>query len=81
MGPSAQPELCTCSGHDSASSFRARHRFATVWIVGDSDSEVEVGKNAGCRTVSILEPDVSPGVPADFSVRSLLEAVASILRP
>ena len=45
------------------------------WMIGDSKRDIEAGKNAGCRTVSI---DSELG--ADFCAENLLQAVKYILK-
>jgi len=49
------------------------------WMVGDSDSDILAGKNAGCRTVRILRSDATPEVLSDLTSHSLNEAVAAII--
>jgi D-glycero-D-manno-heptose 1,7-bisphosphate phosphatase len=54
--------------------------LAASWMIGDSESDVEAGKNAGCKTARILDSgEVANGI-ADLFARSLLEAVQEILR-
>jgi D-glycero-D-manno-heptose 1,7-bisphosphate phosphatase len=48
------------------------------WMVGDSDSDLLAGKNAGCRTVRILRSDASTAVAPDLVAHSLIEAVQAI---
>jgi D-glycero-D-manno-heptose 1,7-bisphosphate phosphatase len=48
------------------------------WMVGDSDSDMEAGKSAGCRTVRILTPEPPPRTPADLTADSLYEAAVKI---
>jgi D-glycero-D-manno-heptose 1,7-bisphosphate phosphatase len=49
------------------------------WMVGDSASDVEAGRRAGCKTVylSAIAPETQTG--ADFITESLVEAVRKIL--
>ncbi|MGA3199235.1 MAG: HAD family hydrolase [Halobacteriota archaeon] len=58
------------------------------WMIGDSDIDVEAGKNAGCKTARLLAPTETvdqsgrPGAPwnrADIVAPSLLVAVRQIL--
>lgn len=49
------------------------------WMVGDSDIDIEAGKNAGCRTVRIVEGDEIGNGGADVFARSLLDAVHRML--
>jgi histidinol phosphatase-like enzyme len=54
--------------------------FADSWMIGDSASDIEAGKRAGCRTARILadsEPDSSG---ADVAAESLNQAVQQILK-
>jgi len=51
----------------------------TSWMIGDSDIDVEAGRNAGCRTVRIAGTDgVGKGV-VDLLAPSLLDAVHQLL--
>jgi D-glycero-D-manno-heptose 1,7-bisphosphate phosphatase len=50
------------------------------WMVGDSDSDILAGKNAGCRTVRIVRLGAAMEVPSDFTFRSLTEAVTAIVK-
>ena len=54
--------------------------LAQSWMIGDSDSDVQAGKTAGCKTVRVLRQGVTPQVEADLTVGSLPAAVAAILR-
>jgi histidinol-phosphate phosphatase family protein len=49
------------------------------WMMGDSDSDVQAGKSAGCRTVQIRDGDVGGRGGADLFARSLLDAVQQVL--
>jgi D-glycero-D-manno-heptose 1,7-bisphosphate phosphatase len=49
----------------------------TSWMIGDSDIDVGAGRNAGCRTVRIVEGD-EVGC-ADLFAPSLFEAVHKVL--
>ena len=56
------------------------------WVIGDSDIDMEAGRNAGCRTARLLD-ETGEGTDADQSARnsgvlvanSLLDAVRQIL--
>jgi len=53
--------------------------LAASWMIGDSESDVEAGKNAGCKTARILDSgEVANGTP-DLFAGSLFEAVQEIL--
>jgi len=50
------------------------------WMIGDSASDVEAGKRAGCRTAQLVaNPDLAGG-HADLFACSLLEASRQILK-
>lgn len=49
------------------------------WMIGDSDRDVEAGKNAGCRTIRLLRDNETGNSNADAVARSLLEATRLIL--
>jgi D-glycero-D-manno-heptose 1,7-bisphosphate phosphatase len=57
------------------------------WMIGDSDIDIEAGKNAGCKTARLLN-ETAEDADADQSARnsgglvanSLLEAVSQILQ-
>lgn len=49
------------------------------WMVGDSDIDIEAGKNAGCRTARILRANSSQQTPADLVAASLYEVARKIV--
>ena len=63
--------------------------LASSWMIGDSDSDIEAGKSAGCRTIRLLDhgesspvPDENEDFPESSRVvsRSLNDAIRWILR-
>lgn len=50
------------------------------WMIGDSTSDVEAGRSAGCRTVLVREGDEAHGAAADLVAKSLLEASKQIVK-
>jgi D-glycero-D-manno-heptose 1,7-bisphosphate phosphatase len=63
--------------------------LADSWMIGDSDSDIQTGKSAGCRTAWLLgknQPTMRPenkaaaAVHADVVASSLLDAISQILR-
>ena len=53
--------------------------LGSSWMVGDSESDIQAGRRAGCRTVRIAaEPSVG-GEGSDYVARNLLEASRHIL--
>jgi D-glycero-D-manno-heptose 1,7-bisphosphate phosphatase len=53
--------------------------LAASWMVGDSESDVQAGRRAGCRTIRICSSDVRSSTAADEVAESLPEAVNVIL--
>lgn len=61
--------------------------ISSSWMIGDSDIDVEAGKNAGCKTVRLLESSEAADESehgaarnyADISATSLLDAVRYVL--
>ncbi|MGB8540697.1 MAG: HAD family hydrolase [Candidatus Acidiferrales bacterium] len=61
------------------------HRIdlSASWMIGDSDIDIEAGKNAGCKTARLVTGDEPPGdssstTSADIAARSFLEAIRRI---
>lgn len=50
------------------------------WMIGDSEDDMEAGRNAGCKTARVLSSQEAANGKADIVVLSLLEAVHLILR-
>src|SRR5207302_1816097 len=50
------------------------------WMIGDSEIDVEAGRNAGCRTALVLTSDETPTLNCDVVGSSLLETVDELLR-
>jgi D-glycero-D-manno-heptose 1,7-bisphosphate phosphatase len=53
--------------------------LASSWMIGDSDIDVEAGRNAGCKTVRISQMEALENNGADLSAPSLPAAVQQIL--
>jgi D-glycero-D-manno-heptose 1,7-bisphosphate phosphatase len=53
------------------------------WMVGDSETDIEAGRAAGCRTALVLNPDSahrrSGAAKPDLMVRDLPEAASALL--
>ena len=75
---------CSCRKPQPGMLLRAAHThnidLSVSWIIGDSDLDVEAGKNAGCRTVRLVESDEPDNEKADAVASSLLEATLKILQ-
>ena len=59
------------------------------WMIGDSDNDVEAGRNAGCKTARVIATDVTSSerariseapITADINASSLLDAIRQILK-
>ncbi len=53
--------------------------LAVSWMIGDSEDDVQAGKNAGCKTARLVSSDEIDGGTADVAAQSLLDAVRKIL--
>jgi len=53
--------------------------LTSSWMVGDSQSDLEAGKGAGCRTVQIIADAAAESESTDYFARSLLEASGRVL--
>jgi len=53
--------------------------LSSSWMIGDSDIDVEAGKNAGCKTIRIAPRGPAGNNGADESAASLIAAVHRIL--
>jgi D-glycero-D-manno-heptose 1,7-bisphosphate phosphatase len=58
------------------------HRIdlSASWMIGDSETDVEAGKNAGCKTARLLSGDAAADGNADMVASSLLAVVLKILK-
>lgn len=54
--------------------------LASSWIIGDSEIDVEAGRNAGCKTARLLNAGQSVKANADVVAPSLLEVVDQLLK-
>jgi len=50
------------------------------WMIGDSEIDVEAGRNAGCKTARLLRSDEAATLKADVVGSSLLDAVRQLLK-
>jgi D-glycero-D-manno-heptose 1,7-bisphosphate phosphatase len=53
--------------------------LTSSWMIGDSESDIEAGKRAGCSTLRIIPDPPGENEGADCFARSLLEASERIL--
>jgi D-glycero-D-manno-heptose 1,7-bisphosphate phosphatase len=54
--------------------------LGSSWMVGDSESDIQAGRRAGCRTVRIAAEPSAEGESSDYVACNLLEASKHILR-
>jgi D-glycero-D-manno-heptose 1,7-bisphosphate phosphatase len=54
--------------------------LALSWMIGDSDVDVEAGKNAGCKTARLLSIGEMANGSADVFAPSLLEVIHQVLQ-
>jgi len=82
--PHGADARCTCRKPAPGMLLQAAedHRLdlRNSWIVGDSDSDILAGKNAGCRTVRIARHDAATEVLSDLTFRSVTDAVTAIVK-
>jgi D-glycero-D-manno-heptose 1,7-bisphosphate phosphatase len=53
--------------------------LSASWMIGDSEIDIEAGRNAGCKTVRIAAGHELPNEAADVLAPSLLEAVHQVM--
>lgn len=51
--------------------------LASSWMIGDHETDIAAGRNAGCRTIRVLYEDRR--TDADFSVKSMSELQSKIV--
>jgi D-glycero-D-manno-heptose 1,7-bisphosphate phosphatase len=75
---------CTCRKPAPGMLFQAAREhlidLPNSWMVGDSDTDVQAGRNAGCKTVRILRSEVIPEIEADLSAPSLFKAAQKLIQ-
>jgi D-glycero-D-manno-heptose 1,7-bisphosphate phosphatase len=54
--------------------------LAESWMIGDSEGDVEAGRNAGCRTARLLTNSETRNGNADLTGLSLIEVVHQVLQ-
>jgi D-glycero-D-manno-heptose 1,7-bisphosphate phosphatase len=55
-------------------------QLADSWMIGDSEHDVDAGRNAGCHTARVVAGRTSTTGGADMVATSLLDAVQKILQ-
>jgi histidinol-phosphate phosphatase family protein len=81
--PHDKESACSCRKPSPGMLLRAarEHQIDLIssWMVGDSESDIEAGKRAGCGTVRIVADLPAERDSADCFARSLLEASQRVL--
>lgn len=54
--------------------------LAESWMIGDSDIDIDAGRNAGCKTARLLKDGETANGAANIVTPSLLDAVRQILQ-
>jgi len=74
---------CTCRKPSPGMLLKAASEhnvdLSASWMIGDSDSDIKAGRNAGCRTVRVQGHESVIAVEADIVASSLLEAVDQLV--
>lgn len=50
------------------------------WMIGDSDTDIEAGRNAGCKTARLLMNSQTTNLKADLAGPHLVDVVHEVLR-
>lgn len=82
--PHEKDDHCHCRKPGPGMLFQARQDhgidLSASWMIGDSEADVEAGKNAGCRTARLLPDGRQARSRADLVAPLLLEATQKILQ-
>lgn len=74
---------CSCRKPAPGMLLTAAHKheidLTASWMIGDSDIDIEAGRNAGCRTIRIVKGDEVGNGGTDVLAQSLLDAVHKML--
>jgi D-glycero-D-manno-heptose 1,7-bisphosphate phosphatase len=78
------PENCQCRKPQPGLLLQAAQDhgldLSRSWMIGDAVSDIEAGKNAGCKTVRIQsEPALEQGFAADITAADLASAARKVL--
>ena len=73
-------DTCTCRKPQPGMLLQAAREhnidLASSWMIGDSESDVEAGRRAGCRTIRVCPDDVETA--ADFRVADMPELAVKL---
>jgi D-glycero-D-manno-heptose 1,7-bisphosphate phosphatase len=82
--PHEKQPPCSCRKPAPGMLLTAAHEhqvdLGASWMIGDSEIDVEAGRNAGCKTARLLERNQTAEGCADVVAQSLLEATYQILQ-
>jgi D-glycero-D-manno-heptose 1,7-bisphosphate phosphatase len=74
---------CSCRKPAPGMLLTAAHEheidLSESWMIGDSETDIEAGKNAGCRTIRIRSLKENECESPDLHAESLLDAARQIL--
>jgi D-glycero-D-manno-heptose 1,7-bisphosphate phosphatase len=77
-----QPPCC-CRKPRPGMLLEAAHKYeidlSASWMIGDSETDVQTGRNAGCKTARLLNISETASHDADIAALSLLDAVRQVL--
>jgi histidinol-phosphate phosphatase family protein len=75
---------CTCRKPKPGLLFDAARMHGIVldasWMIGDSDSDIDAGKAAGCKTARVVRQGEVPGCASDISAHDLFDAAQKIVQ-
>jgi len=82
--PHEKEPMCSCRKPAPGLLLAAAHAYQidlkASWMIGDSEIDVEAGRNAGCRTVRLLGSKGTGKSNADVVALSLIDAIQHIVR-
>jgi D-glycero-D-manno-heptose 1,7-bisphosphate phosphatase len=82
--PHEKQPACNCRKPAPAMLLKAAEErdldLKASWMIGDSDVDIEAGKNAGCKTARLLAVGELAHGNADVAASSLFEAIHHILQ-
>jgi histidinol-phosphate phosphatase family protein len=82
--PHASEPACDCRKPAPGMVIRAscaHHiELKASWVIGDSDTDIQAGKTAGCKTALIRSHNAKLTDPPDISAGTLIEAAQQIMR-
>ena len=77
-----EKDQCACRKPNPGMLVEATHEWginpSQSIMIGDRSSDIEAGKNAGCKTILIGKSDETFSIPPDFECMNLLEAARMI---